>query len=257
MDGHARRKAVRDAGFLLTHPAWDCPPHWFEIKLSRFFRAATFAAASFVFFFGALDARPSLAWELEGAPAADPSLSQPKPADAGLSLGAAPGPSAPGAPPPAASSAPAPAAEPASEPEPAAPPSLTELVRDYASAETLDAQHECLAGAVYFESKGEPLRGQLTVAEVILNRARSGRFPATVCGVVKQRGQFSFVRGGRIPAADRRSAAWRTAVAIARVAREDLADGGAPKALFFHARYVSPRWKLTRVASVGNHIFYR
>jgi spore germination cell wall hydrolase CwlJ-like protein len=44
---------------------------------------------------------------------------------------------------------------------------------------------------------------------------------------------------------------------IARRAREQLADGGAPRALFFHARYVSPRWKLTRVAAVGNHIFYR
>ena len=89
-------------------------------------------------------------------------------------------------------------------------------------------QHECLAGAVYFESKGEPLRGQLSVAEVILNRARSGRFPASVCGVVKQRGQFSFVRGGRIPAIARASLAWKRAVAIAHIAREDLADGPAP-----------------------------
>ena len=117
---------------------------------------------------------------------------------------------------------------------------------------------ECLAGAVYFELKGEPLQGQLSVAEVILNRTRSGRFPSSICGVVKQRSQFSFVRGGRFPPIARSSAAWRKAVGIARVAMQDLADGPAPRALFFHATYVSPGWRgLTRVATVGNHIFYR
>jgi spore germination cell wall hydrolase CwlJ-like protein len=75
--------------------------------------------------------------------------------------------------------------------------------------------------------------------------------------VVKQRGQFSFVRGGRFPPIARSSAHWRKAVAIAHIATRDLADSDAPRALFFHARHVSPRWKLTRVASVGNHIFYR
>ncbi|HEX8449583.1 MAG TPA: cell wall hydrolase, partial [Allosphingosinicella sp.] len=122
---------------------------------------------------------------------------------------------------------------------------------------TADAQHECLAGAVYFEAKGEPLHGQLSVAEVILNRARSGRFPASACGVVKQRGQFSFVRGGRFPAIARTSLAWKRAVAIAHIAVRDLAESPAQKALFFHAKRVSPRWRLTRVAAVGNHIFYR
>jgi N-acetylmuramoyl-L-alanine amidase len=207
----------------------------------RLFRAASFAAASFVFVFGA----PSLAWELTetslptviAEPAADPI----------------------GAPPPAASAPPVAAIlpAPAAEPEKPAPRDLAGLVALHAGTRTADEQHECLAGAVYFESKGEPLRGQLSVAEVILNRTRSGRFPASVCGVVKQRGQFSFVRGGRIPAVARASLAWKRAVAIAHIAREKLADGGAPKALFFHARYVSPRWRLTRVAAVGNHIFYR
>jgi spore germination cell wall hydrolase CwlJ-like protein len=135
--------------------------------------------------------------------------------------------------------------------------SLRELVAEYASADTDDAEHECLSVAVYFESKGESLAGQLSVAEVILNRAHSGRFPASLCGVVKQRGQFSFVRGGAFPAIARNSAHWRTAVAIAHIAREDLADGAAPKALFFHARRVSPGWRLTKVATVGNHVFYR
>jgi spore germination cell wall hydrolase CwlJ-like protein len=78
-----------------------------------------------------------------------------------------------------------------------------------------------------------------------------------LCGVVKQRGQFSFVRGGGFPPIARSSTHWRTAVAIAQIAREDLAEGSAPRALFFHARRVSPGWRLTKVATVGNHVFYR
>jgi N-acetylmuramoyl-L-alanine amidase len=135
--------------------------------------------------------------------------------------------------------------------------SLSQLVGDLASSQTPDAESECLARAVYWESKGEPLAGQLAVAEVIINRSRSGRFASTICGVIRQRGQFSFVRRGHIPAAPQGSRDWRTAVAIAEIARRDLADGGAPRALFFHARRARPGWRLTRVATVGNHVFYR
>src|SRR3954471_18077254 len=135
--------------------------------------------------------------------------------------------------------------------------SLAELVGDYAGGETADAETNALAGAVYWESKGEPLAGQLSVAEVIINRSQSGRFASTICGVVRQPSQFSFVRGGHIPAPPPASRDWRTAVAIAQIARQDLADGGAPRALFFHARRAHPGWHLTRVAAIGNHIFYR
>lgn len=136
--------------------------------------------------------------------------------------------------------------------------SLSEMVDDYATSAVEDEEHRCLAGAVYFESKGEPLQGQLAVAEVIINRSESGKFPSSLCGVVKQHGQFSFVHGGRLPAIPTSSAAWREAVAIAHIAQEDLAESKAPNALFFHARRVSPHWKgLKRVATVGNHIFYR
>jgi spore germination cell wall hydrolase CwlJ-like protein len=135
---------------------------------------------------------------------------------------------------------------------------LSQLVGEYSASATDDAEHECLASAVYFESKGEPLQGQLSVAQVILNRTHSGRFPASVCGVVKQRGQFSFVRGGHLPSAPRQSAAWRKAVAVAHIAQAALAEGSAPRALFFHARRVAPGWsRVTRVAAVGNHVFYR
>jgi N-acetylmuramoyl-L-alanine amidase len=135
--------------------------------------------------------------------------------------------------------------------------SLQALVSRYSATPLSGRESECLAGAIYFESKGEPLQGQLAVAEVILNRAKSGRFPASVCGVILQPGQFSFVRGGGFPPIARSSQGWREAVAITHVARNDEWDSGVGKALFFHARRVSPGWKLQRVAAVGNHVFYR
>lgn len=134
---------------------------------------------------------------------------------------------------------------------------LADLVGAYAGRETGDSEGECLARAVYWESRGEPLSGQLAVAEVIINRARSGRFAPTLCGVVRQPSQFSFVRRGYIPQPPSGSRDWHIAVAIARIATEQLADGGAPRALFFHARRINPGWRLTRVATVGNHVFYR
>lgn len=119
-----------------------------------------------------------------------------------------------------------------------------------------DRELNCLAIGVYYEAKGEPLAGQLAVAEVILNRSTSGRFPRSVCGVLTQRGQFSFVRGGKLPTPPA-NAQWRKAMAVAQVAQKDLWDSPVRNALFFHARYVSPRWKRARVGTIGNHIFYR
>jgi spore germination cell wall hydrolase CwlJ-like protein len=124
---------------------------------------------------------------------------------------------------------------------------------------TASAEEDCLANAVYFEARGESLEGQLAVAEVVLNRARSGRYPTTWCGVVTQHAQFSFVRGGRIPAADRSSEAWKRAVAIARIAQQGSNRLLAPNVLWYHANYVSPSWgrRLSRSSVIGAHIFYR
>lgn len=134
--------------------------------------------------------------------------------------------------------------------------SLSEAVAAQNRPDQLDRDLTCLAGAIYFEAKGEPLVGQLAVAEVILNRAKSGRFAKSVCAVVTQAGQFSFVRGGRIPAIGD-NANYRTAIAVAQVAMGDHWDSPAPNALFFHARRVSPGWRMQKVASIGNHVFYR
>jgi N-acetylmuramoyl-L-alanine amidase len=135
--------------------------------------------------------------------------------------------------------------------------SLASMVSRLKSATPASRDQECLAGAIYFESKSEPLAGQLAVGEVIANRAKSGRFASTYCGVVFQRGQFSFVRGHAMPGIARSGNQWKTAVAIAAIVDARLKDSAAPRALFFHATRVSPAWHATRVATIGNHIFYR
>ncbi len=135
---------------------------------------------------------------------------------------------------------------------------LSTLVAQLRSSDPGSRELECLAVGIYYESKSEPLVGQLAVGEVIANRANSGgRFPSTYCGVLFQRGQFSFIRGRSLPAVPRSSKQWQTAVAVAKIVDQDLKDSAADKALFFHAKRVSPRWRLKRVASIGNHIFYR
>jgi N-acetylmuramoyl-L-alanine amidase len=137
----------------------------------------------------------------------------------------------------------------------ARPANLALLVSEMTLAETdaADREQRCMAEAVYFESRGEPLEGQLAVAQAILNRVESGRFASTVCGVIRQPGQFSFN-----PNAGRYGRDWTTAQAIAAIAMRDLWHEVAPKAMSFHAVRVSPGWRdRTRVATIGRHVFYR
>ena len=144
--------------------------------------------------------------------------------------------------------------------EPAVKPTgdLASMVAQLRGRDAGGRELECLATGIYFESKGEPLTGQLAVGKVIANRAQSGgRFPSTYCGVLFQRGQFSFVRGHSLPSSPRSSRQWQTAVALAKIVDQGLHQSLVGNALFFHARYVSPGWRLKRVASIGNHIFYR
>ncbi|HQS96049.1 MAG: cell wall hydrolase [Novosphingobium sp. 16-62-11] len=135
--------------------------------------------------------------------------------------------------------------------------SLAELVAETDIPAALSKELECLAGAVFFEAKGESLAGQLAVGRVIVARSNSGRFPASYCGVVYQPSQFSFVRGRSMPAINRDSRAWQTAVRIARIADEGQWKSPVEGAMFFHATYVSPRWGKTRMAKVDGHVFYR
>lgn len=154
--------------------------------------------------------------------------------------------------------APAAAAAAAATPEAVSPhfASLEDAVAAQGEGASPSDEIACLAGAIYYEAKGEPLSGQLAVANVIINRVRSGRFPSDVCGVVTQRGQFSFVRDGHVPAIDAGIRAYRTAAAVARVALAHVWNSPAPDALFFHARRVGVGHGV-QVAAIGNHVFYR
>ena len=137
--------------------------------------------------------------------------------------------------------------------------SLQDMVANYVNFGDQDQQQDCLAKAVYFEARSEPLEGQLAVADVVLNRAGSGKYPPTICQVVTQPWQFSFVNATRsIPEPNKGSRAWHNAVAIADIARKNLAEVVPANVLWYHANYVSPSWgrRLNRVTQIGVHIFY-
>ena len=135
--------------------------------------------------------------------------------------------------------------------------SLADLVSAQGQPDTLSPEMQCLAGAIYFEAKGQTLPGQLAVGRVIVRRTKSGRFPESYCGVVYQRSQFSFVRGRSMPAIATHSRAWQEAVAIAQIADSGSWQSPCEGALYFHAASISPRWHMTRIARVDDHVFYR
>ena len=127
-----------------------------------------------------------------------------------------------------------------------------------------DAQFQCLAQAVYFESRGEPLSGQIAVAEVVLNRVDSSSYPRSICGVTKQgagsgRGcQFSYACDGR-PDVMTSSVSKARSEKIARMLIDGRPRSVTSGATHFHATYVRPDWsrKFARTAAIGNHVFYR
>jgi N-acetylmuramoyl-L-alanine amidase len=136
---------------------------------------------------------------------------------------------------------------------------LYALADRYGSDAALDEEANCLATAVYFEARGESVDGQLAVARVVMNRAASGRYPTTWCGVVKQPAQFSFVRRGRFPRIDTASPAWERAQGVARLAMANVVPSVGTDVLWYHANYVSPSWgrRLSTAQRIGSHIFYR
>jgi len=136
---------------------------------------------------------------------------------------------------------------------------LYALVQKFETNAPLDTETNCLATAVYFESRGESLEGQLAVAHVVMNRAASGRYPPDWCSVVKQPAQFSFVQHGQFPQADTNSEAWKKAEAVAELAAANVVPSIGPDVLWYHADYVAPAWRhnLQEVEQIGAHIFYR
>ncbi len=135
---------------------------------------------------------------------------------------------------------------------------------DLIDPESLDKEQRCLSEAVYFEARSEPEAGQAAVAQVVLNRVKSGLYPGNVCGVVYQNRhhymgcQFSFACEGKsLRITD--AAAWESATRIARAVIEGrtyLAEVGG--ATHYHADYVRPGWsrRLHKLDVIGRHIFY-
>jgi N-acetylmuramoyl-L-alanine amidase len=138
---------------------------------------------------------------------------------------------------------------------------LYALVDKFSAGAPLSDEAQCIAVAVYHEARGESLEGQLAVAKVIMNRAASGKYPGSWCGVVKQPWQFSFVnpRTGYMPSVDQASASWRKALGVTRLAVANAVESVPDECLWYHADYVAPSWgrRLTRVEKIGAHIFYR
>lgn len=124
-----------------------------------------------------------------------------------------------------------------------------------AAAQSSQRDLQCLAEALYFEARGEGAQGQRAVAEVILNRVDHPRFPKTVCGVVNQRGQFTYNKNARIREKGTFARVQKVAIAALSGAPRTLTDG----ATYFHTRAVKPSWsrRFERTTRIGSHIFYR
>ncbi len=158
-------------------------------------------------------------------------------------------------------------------------PSITaDVLADYAEQKYVptikrlkhtEAEELCLAQAIYHEARGESADGQMAVANIIINRALSKKYPSTICGVVFQnadkgiyRCQFTFACDGRSDLG-KDSKAWGRATRLAEEVFRDFQQGKRPgvvpsNALYYHTTAVAPKWSRTfhRVAAIGAHIFY-
>jgi spore germination cell wall hydrolase CwlJ-like protein len=133
------------------------------------------------------------------------------------------------------------------------------LASDEAHAKvSFEAEKTCIATAIYHEARGEPLEGMIAVANVIVNRMESRRFPSTACKVVYQRKQFSWTLfpSKLEPVEDFRNTDILKIAELALLGKLiDYTNG----ATHYHANYVKPYWKHTKThtVTIGNHIFYR
>lgn len=144
---------------------------------------------------------------------------------------------------------------------------------DHPLKKSLDKELKCLADNIYYEAGAEPFEGRVAVAQVTINRAESGKFPDTICGVVSQRTsvtrieqnkpvtkiicQFSWFCERKRVGPTSRNNTWEDAMEVAKmVLLEGYRIPLLENAMYFHATHVRPGWRLPRVAKVGNHVFY-
>ncbi|CAB4134472.1 SleB Cell wall hydrolyses involved in spore germination [uncultured Caudovirales phage] len=113
------------------------------------------------------------------------------------------------------------------------------------------AEHLCLAEAIYREARGEPFKGKIAVASVILNRKDNDNYPNSVCGVIKQPNQFPWAKNLKRFKADKQT----------RELAERILDNEIPRInddiLYFNKRGVYLGFPATRVITIGHHVFYK
>ena len=125
-------------------------------------------------------------------------------------------------------------------------------------------QMSCLAEALYFEARGEPITGQLAVGEVILNRVEDSRYPSSICKVINQGTgrrfacQFTYTCDGKLETVHERKA-YEMALKLAKILITTHDRKLTKGSTHYHSNYVNPKWskKFERVAKYGRHIFYR
>ena len=144
------------------------------------------------------------------------------------------------------------------------PNNLEELLDFAGVSGEVDAENYCLAQAIYFEARSEPVDGQFAVGRVVMNRVADKRYPDNICGVVFQNQkwvdacQFSFACDDQ-PDHPYESEAWHKAKRIANLVHSTWLPDDLGDATHYHADYVNPGWasRLHKTADVGRHIFYR
>lgn len=136
---------------------------------------------------------------------------------------------------------------------------------EYVTAAERTRQLECLTRNIYWEAANEPFEGKVAVAQVTMNRLESGKFPSSLCGVVYQKNvfyekvvcQFSWYCEGAHKMKPVNHPLWRESEEVAKkVLLEGFRLPSLKDALFYHADYVNPGWKLPRIEKIGRHIFY-
>ena len=125
---------------------------------------------------------------------------------------------------------------------------------------------DCLTKNIYYEAGTEPFEGKVAVAQVTINRTKSGKFPKDICAVVYERNlvynnlicQFSWYCDSKAKVRPIHAATYKESEAVAKkVLLEGFRLESLNEALYFHSNYVNPGWKRQRITQIGKHIFYK
>jgi len=140
-----------------------------------------------------------------------------------------------------------------------------EPIVEHPTTKEIEKKLSCLALNIYREAANEPFEGKVAVAQVTLNRSNNEKFPSDICAVVYQKNiimeklvcQFSWYCDSVARARPINMALYQESMAVAKkVLLEGFRLDVLEKALYYHAVYVKPNWPYTKVAKIGNHIFY-